>query len=119
MKSRRGKLMSYLGLSIQGDLGGITTYTNHRGKVVMFPRASPLNPPSPAQEAQRDVYRRIAAAWRDYTPQQRQAWLTCARRAGLIIGGYQLLTWFAVSRNEPALRTLERQTGITLRRPEL
>ena len=112
-----GKKDRWLGMYITGDIGPLTFYTSQRAKLVVFPRAPPLNPPSATQETIRELFRTYAASWRALTNAQRQQWLTIARKANLAITGYNLFFWFCRSRDEAELRTLERQTGITLTRP--
>jgi hypothetical protein len=107
----------WIGYIVQGDIGPLTLYTSKRGKMVSYPRAPPLCPPSAAQEGMRDVFRQAATGWRALTPDQRRDWLTAARRATLTITGYDLWTWFWRTRREDQLRTVERLAGLTLTRP--
>lgn len=102
---------------ITGDIGPLTFYTSQRAKLVAFPRAPPLNPPSPTQEIIREYFREQATAWRNLTNDQRAQWLEAAKRCNLHITGYNLWCWFYRSRNEQQLQTIERQSGITLTRP--
>lgn len=112
-----GKESRWLGMYITGDIGPLTFYTNQRAKLVAFPRAPPLHPPSTTQEAIRELFRDYATKWRALTHAQRAQWLSAGRKANLAITGYNLFFWFCRSRDEAELRTIERQTGITLTRP--
>lgn len=108
---------TWLGLSVQGDLGPLTIYTDKRAKTVFFLRAPPLNPPSPIQEYLREFFTQQAASWRASGRANRDNWQRAARAANLGISGYCLWVWFARTRDEGSLRTIERQSGRTLTRP--
>jgi len=106
-----------LGMNVQGDIGPLTMYTSRRRKLVVFLRAPPLNPPSQTQEIMRDLFRNYAAAWRAAGQAVRDQWKQATQRANLSLTGYQLWVWFSRTRDEPALRTIERQSSLTLTRP--
>jgi hypothetical protein len=106
--------LHFCGFNVQGDLGGTTTYRSQRKRVVTFPRVSPLNPPSLAQEIQRGQFTTAAASWRALTELQRTNWRNAAQRAHLTLGGYNLWTWWTIRQDRAAIATIERQTGITL-----
>lgn len=108
---------TWLALNIQGDIGPLTLYTSSRGKIVGFLRAPPLNPPTPTQEAIRDIFRNAATQWRALTSDQRIAWRTVATRCNLGITGYNLWTWFYRARYAAGLRVLELKANITLTLP--
>lgn len=107
----------WLGLTVQGDLGPLTLYTSKRGKTVWFLRAPPLRPPSDLQENFRDFFRTAAASWRQTAPANRTNWQLAANHCSLGISGYNLWVWYSYTRDEPALKTIERQSGIDLYRP--
>jgi hypothetical protein len=102
---------------VTGDLGPLTFYTSQRAKLVAFPRASPLHPPTAAQESIREYFRTCAAAWRALNQQQRIDWQTAAKRCNLRITGYNLFTWYYRCRDTSELATIQRQSGITLAHP--
>ncbi len=102
---------------VTGDIGPLTFYTSQRGKLVAFPRAPPLSPPSPTQEYFRAYFIAAATAWRALTQPQRNDWSRAAYRAHLSISGINLWFWFYRTRDEENLHTIEAQTGITLARP--
>lgn len=112
-----GPESSWIGLNVQGDIGPLTLYTSARGKLVGFLRAPPLNPPTPTQEAIRDIFRNAAALWRALTRDQRSEWKQLAERANLGITGYNLFTWYTRHRDKPAIEVLELKTGITVTLP--
>lgn len=111
------KADNWLGLNIQGDIGPYTMYTSQRGQMVCFPRVPPLNPPSPIQEALRDVFRQWAEAWSTLSRAEKAAWATLAWRCNLGITGYNLFCHYARSPNYQSLIALERRAGITVTRP--
>lgn len=114
MAQFRTDLLWCLGWSTQGDLGPLTMYTSRRGNLVFFDKAPPLNPPSQLQIYFRDRWRIAAAAWRDLTDEQRATWLLAARRANLMIGGYNLWIYWRTTEDSPSIETIERQTGLVL-----
>lgn len=84
-----------LGWDVTGDIGGFTAYDSAHRKVVVFPRAPPLNPPTPAQEAVRDRLTRFAEWWRDCPRAYKDTCQEMACRAGLRITGnnFAFHTW--------------------------
>lgn len=108
------KTLNLIGLRPTGDLGPLTGYTSKRGKPVWFLKAPPKTPPTFWQTSQRNTFRLAADYWRDLSPQQRQAWLDAAKRARLNIGGYNLWLWYQLTKDRATIRTVERQSGITL-----
>lgn len=107
-------LLRYLGMRPTGDLGPLTIYTNRRGRMTAFPKSPPLVPASLAQRAQRNRFRAIGTLWQTTTMEERHAWQAIADRASLYCTGFNLYLFYHVTRNESAIRTLERQTGITV-----
>lgn len=103
-----------MGFNATGDLGALTMYTTVRGNMVAFPKSPPLNPPSQLQTQMRNFYRLAASAWRGLTPQDRDAWSNAARRASLRITGYNLFIYWQRTKDVATLKTIERQSGITL-----
>lgn len=112
-----GKESRWLGMYITGDIGPLTFYTSQRAKLVAFPRAPPLHPPSALQEHFRESFQQAAAFWRSLNDAQREQWLEAARRCNLAISGYNLLFWYWRHRDAAELATIERQSRITLTKP--
>lgn len=103
------------GLNTQGDLGSLTTYTSQaRKKLVVFPRAPPLNPPSTEQIYQRQRFVAAGAQWRALTPQKRRDWEFAARRASLKCTGYNLFVFWSLTNDTKVIQTVERQSGRAL-----
>lgn len=106
-----------LGINVQGDIGPMTCYTSRRRKLVVFPRAPPLVPPSHTQEILREFFRNCARTWRASGPTNRAQWQLACDRANLWISGYNLWVWYSRTKEESGLQTIERQAGFTLTRP--
>lgn len=103
-----------LGFIVQGDLAGWTFYTSRRHKIVFYPQAPPLNPPSYDQQHYRNSMRAAAQAWNALSIASKRAWTTVAKHASLTITGYNLFCYWSMRRDTSAIRTLERQTHIDL-----
>lgn len=109
----RGTL-NFLGLNPTGDLGPLTAYTSRRHGTVWFPKAPPTTPPSLKQLHQRDRFRLAAEAWKEQTDETRNRWHAACRRAGLYVHGYNLWVWFHLTQRLQHLRTIERQSHVSL-----
>jgi len=107
-------LVTVLGFVAWGDLGPLTIYRNHRGKMVAFPKTWPKAPESALQIIQRQKFKDAAAGWRTKTPADRGEWNLCAKRAGLMMSGYALWVSWSLLPDPPAMQTLQRQTNTTL-----
>lgn len=105
------RIWSLLGLRPTGDLGPLTFYTTQKRRVVAFPRAPPLSPPSPRQTFQRNKFRACAWAWSFLTPQRRQDWLQLAKTNRLRITGYNLFVYYQLTGDNAAIRTLKPYWG--------
>lgn len=105
-------LIRVFGFRHQGDLGPLTTYTSDRGALVVFPRSSPLNPPSAQQLQMRQLFALTAATWRNLTQEQRNAWNELSRRTRLRVTGYNLFTWYQRTQDRETIATIARQAGI-------
>ena len=112
-----GKESRWLGMYITGDVGPLTFYTSQRAKLVAFPRAPPLHPPSALQEHFRESFSNAAASWRSLSDAERTNWTEAARRCNLAISGYNVFCWYWRKRDRDAINTLERQSGLTLTTP--
>jgi len=117
MAHQKTRGFNILGVSVQGDLGGITYYTSARRQLVAFAKAPPLNPPSPKQIAIRSVWSDAAEAWRNLTDEQRETWYQLDKRLRMRLTAYNIWIWFYRSRDEEQLQTIERKAGLTLPRP--
>ncbi len=103
-----------LGIMISGDVGPLTFYTSKRQRHVVFDKRPPLNPASPLQLSNRNRFRLIARAWNGLDQESRDRWELASRRGGCRCIGYHLFVWWEWKRDLPALRTLERNSGVLL-----
>lgn len=113
MKLLGPNLLRMLGLcAIQGDLGPLTLYTSRRNHLVFYARSPPRTPPTPRQISRRNLLRIIGTAWKLLTPEQRAAWEQITLAARLRITGYNLWTYYCLTKDLAAIQTLTRLTGI-------
>ncbi len=108
------RTISLLGFRPWGDLGGLTSYTTKTGRIVWFPKSPPQRAPSPAQQAIRNMFRQVAAAWQGLTPAQRDDWKKAIKYSRTSLDPYHNFVYFYRKRNLGRLRTLERQSGVKL-----
>lgn len=108
------EILRFLGFNTQGDLGPWTFYTDKRKGLVWFIKAPPLEPPSLMQISMRNAYRLNGYVWRSLQPYQRDNWETASKRAGLKITGFNFFTYWNLTKDDQAVNTIERQTGINL-----
>jgi len=106
--------LKLIGFSPTGDLGPLTAYTSTRAGTVWFTKSPPTKPASDWQRRQRDRFTLAARAWRALTDANRRRWNRAAQLARLYIHGYNLWIWWQLKRHRPTLRTIERQSGVTL-----
>jgi len=108
------RILNFLGLRPTGDFADLTAYTTSAGKTVWFLKSPPQKPPSVRQLHQRQMFRNAARAWRELGQETRNDWNEAARRAHLYLSGYLLFLVWIVTPDRPAIRTIERLSGITL-----
>lgn len=106
--------LTFLGINIQGDLDGITCWRSRKGGVIWYPRAPPKCPPSDLQQWHRDRWRAILDQWLALPTADRLAWLRIASAASLHMHGLNLFIWWKCARDDGPIKTLQRQTGITV-----
>lgn len=112
---RRGEnLLPLLGINSQGDLGPWTMYTDKQKGLVFFIKAPPLEPPSLLQTSVRNAVKLSAYTWRSLSAAQRADWETAARRTHLKIHGYNLFTFWIITKDDPCIHTVERLSKIKL-----
>ena len=108
-------LLFFLGFVEWGDLGILTIYRNRKGKMVAFSKTWPDKPASPLQVIQRQRMSDAAIAWQALTPGDRREWETASIKAGLCATGYNIFVHWQMLGDDSFIKTLERQTGTTLR----
>ena len=107
-------LFKLWGFNTQGDWGPFTFYTNKRNALVFYLRAPPKKPWSPIQLAQQAKFADAAHAWTALPPAAKANWERATHLAHLRITGYDLWMYWTLRYDDQAIRTIERQTGITL-----
>lgn len=103
-----------MGLRVGGDLDGLTYYVNKRGNVTWFAKAPPAKPPTRKQTFQRNAFRLVAELWNQQSDAQQAAYDSITRRASLCMTGYNLFVHVELTNDQDTLRTLERQTDVTI-----
>ena len=111
---RTEDLLRYLGFNSQGDLGPWTFYTSKRQALVYFIKAPPLEPPSLLQLSVRNSIRLAAYTWRSLSPEARVDWELVSQRTHISITGYNLFVSWILAKDDAAIQTLERHSGIQL-----
>lgn len=114
MKLHDAQLHKFFGFNTQGDLGPYTFYTDKRGQLIFFLKAPPTKPPSIFQTRQRDRFRATAAVWNALPGQTRLDWETATKRLSLTLTGYNLFTFWFLTGERNVIRTIERQSNLTL-----
>lgn len=106
--------LELLGYVMWGDLDSVTYYRTRKGNVVSYPKAPPLSPPTQDQVHRRDQFRDAATSWNALPAAQRADWNEACRILGLTVHGYNLWTFYAIRQDPGPIRTIEKQSGITL-----
>lgn len=107
-------LISFFGLNIQGDFGGLTCYRSARQPFVWFEATSPKVPASIAQAMQRAKWTAVARAWSGLPTATRAEWRAAAAATRLNISAYNLWIHVATTGDLLILDTLNRQAGTNL-----
>ena len=106
-----------IGLTVSGDFGDLTVYTNRFGKKVFYPRAPPDKPPSLLQVQQRQRFRNAVLAYMALTAAEKADWERITLKSSCCLTGQNLFIKVALKRQYDALETLRRQTGISVSNP--
>lgn len=106
------RALSLLGLIASGDLGPMTCWRHHAGKIVFMKKTPPEKPPSLAQITGRARMNFGAEQWRNFPLASKLAWRNAAKRAHLRATGYNLWQQWYFNADLPAMLALQRQTGI-------
>jgi hypothetical protein len=112
-----GNLIAISGLTLQGDVAGLTTYTSKRRRIVFFPQAPPLSPPTWYQMYQRQLFQNAATAWSMLDQPSKNDYETSCRFVLARITGYNLWMKIALTGNDQDAQAIEAKTGIPLVRP--
>lgn len=91
--------LSLLGLVSSGDLGGITCYRSHLGKIVQFAKTWPKFPPTLAQLTGRARMTFAAEQWRGFNETNKNTWRRVAATSNLCMTGYNLWVIWTFCKN--------------------
>lgn len=94
-----------LGLSLSGDVGDFTLYTDKFHRIIAFPRSPPKVPASPRQLFCRQRWRNACDTWNEQPPEIKAKWELLTLRANMCMTGNGL--WMKMSLN-PDYVTFER-----------
>ncbi len=108
------KLLSLFGLRPTGDFGPWTFYTSKAGLPVWFVKAPPTSPPTERQSFIRWKLGIFGSDWTHLPNETKKNWETATKRTGLKMTGYNLWQWWHWHSNINVMRTIERQSGVTL-----
>jgi hypothetical protein len=103
-----------IGFNPTGDLGPFTIYTSRRAGTVWFLKPRGKKFMCFRRTHYQNRFKFAGQAWRTLTQETRNAWNLACRRAYLYLHGYALWTWWQLRRDRPAIRTIERQSGVRL-----
>jgi hypothetical protein len=106
--------LSLLGMVASGDLGGITCYRSHLGRIVQFAKTYPAKPASLAQLTGRARMNFGAEQWTKFQPVNKTNWRLAAQRLNLSMTGYNLWQQWYHQPHFINMRTLEYQSGVPL-----
>lgn len=104
----------FFGLVLWGDIGDLTMYRSHRGKLVIFKKTWPDTPPTPRQVAARESITACAASWRNLSEPERTNWNATARRLSLQMSGYNLWVAWRFRQRLDSFRTIINQSSLQL-----
>lgn len=105
-----------IGFNATGDLGPFTIYTSRTHGTVWFLKPKGRKFWCFKRIHYQNRFKFAAKAWRTLPQGTRDAWNLACRRARLYLHGYALWTWWQLRRDRPAVRTIERQSRVTLLR---
>ena len=108
------RFFSLLGMVSSGDLGDITCYRSHLGKIVIFSKTWPQKLASMQQITGRSRMYFGAEQWRGFTANQKQLWRNAVDDSSLSMSGYNLWQKWWMNPNYDAYFAIMHQTGINV-----
>lgn len=114
MQTGLTNLFKVWGMNTQGDFGPYTMYTSKRKHLVVFLKAPPKEPPSPAQQQLLARFKTAAGTWNQLSADDKAKWRLAVARTRCRIGANALWTFWQMTRDRATIATIERQSGITL-----
>jgi len=106
------RFMSLLGFASSGDLGPLTCYRSHLGKIVVFSKTWPQKPPTLAQLTGRSRMYFGAEQWRNFSDYQKDRWRQTVDQSSLCMTGYNLWICWWMKPDYNAYVAIMQQTGV-------
>lgn len=106
-----------LGLTVSGDVGPFTVYTDRFGKKVFFPKAPPKSPASDLQLLVRSRFMLAQTEYMSLSDADKLAYENLVRATNLCMTGQNLFIHVAMMHTFTFLDTLQRQAGIAVPAP--
>ncbi len=103
-----------MGIWVSGDVGGITIYTDQRGRKTAFPKSPPEKPPSEKQIHQRARFRTAQVAWSNLTDTEKRNLEEACIRTSLVLTGQNLYISASLRNDDEGLVTVSRQANVPL-----
>jgi len=103
-----------LGISLAGDVGGYSTYTDRYGKKIVYPFSPPKEPPSEKQVACRAAFRNAQQSWASLTADDKASLELACHRTAVPLTGQNLWIHAVMTGDSQAYLTIQRQSGVTL-----
>jgi len=107
-----------LGLTVSGDLAGLTIWTRKDGRKVSYPFSPPTSPATSKQLHQRSRFRLAQQRWKNLTTSEQEALEELCRESNAPLTGQNLWIHVALTNDQKAMTTLERQTDIIVTHPQ-
>lgn len=104
-------------MQISGDVGGFTIYTDRFGRKVVFPKSPPEKPPSTEQLRQQTRFKTAQASWKSLSEIEVKNLEDACKKTNVPMTGQNLWIHTALTNDQEAMRTIQRQSGITLTIP--
>ena len=101
-------------MSVSGDVGDLTIYTDRFHKKVAFPKSPPKEPASPLQIIQRENFRSAQKSWSILTNPEKKNLEDACRKLSMPITGQNLYMHAIMVKDDEAYATVERQSQIML-----
>jgi hypothetical protein len=102
----------FMGLNLQGDIGGWTFYSGRHGELVLFPATTPTKPPTWTQQIIQQRFAQAGRQWSALPAQVKAQWEAISKRARLRINGCNLWTYYVMTQDRSAIATVARQAGL-------
>ncbi len=108
---------SLMGLTVSGDIGGVTIYTDRWQRKISYEKSPPQKPASAWQRTLRDKFGDAVRQYVALSTSEKAAWELLANKSHLCMTGQNLLIHVAMKDAFGLLDTLMAQTGVTVTPP--